>query len=1203
MHPDSASEPTVTHSPGDPDWADWVSRVAESPDPLPLVRADQRARWRAGHAVRVEAYLAALPCLTDEDALILVVAEVGLRREVGESPAVADYQARFPRLAADLAVQFDLLSLFLPPPAGSALASLPGAPAGFELLDEIGRGGMGVVFRARDTALVRDVAVKLLQDRYSVASHAARRFVEEAKITGQLQHPGIPPVHEVGVLPDGRPFLVMKLIKGRTLAYLIAEGVANRGSLIAAFEQVCQAVAYAHNHGVVHRDLKPANVMVGAFGEVQVMDWGLAKFRSETRAESADASAASTFHDPRTGADEDLHTQAGSFLGTPAYMSPEQAIGAIDQVDERSDVFGLGGVLCAILTGAPPFVAATAESTRQLAAQKQVEPAFARLDACGAEPGLVALCKRCLAGDRAARFRNAGEVAAAVQAIRAEVEERARRAELETVRVEGERQKAEVRAEGERQKAEEQRKRRRVQLALAGVVALVAVGAGIGANVLQQQAAEKRRAEDDLAAEAKRQADLRQARADALADALTTAETVAVPRVVQDLTEYRDLTEARLRELAAQPVTTKPGMHARLALLPDEPNRAAELAAYLPTCKPEEVLTIRDALKPHARAVSPGLWTVLTGGKEEAGKRVRAACALAGLVPDDERWAAAAPAVSDLVVRENPLEAAVWFQALEPVRGALVPAFLKRYPEARGRLRGGKLDEVQLAAEVSGYDLTATALARYTTDRPAEAAELILMVDPRHAAQFVPSVRANNGSAVPVLKAELAKTGQATWTDEGHETLARRRAQAAAVLLTLGEAESVWPVFAFPKTGDPTARSYLLARLVDLGADPAGLMRRFEAEPDVSAKHALLVALGGFPVEVVPQAEREALAGRLLVLYREHPDPGLHGAIDWVLRQKWGKGKELAAIDADLAAVSRSQVVARGLADGGPLPVGPLVSASAVGVGKDWFVNGEGQTYAVVRGPVEFTLGSPTTEPGRIEAHEPPHRKRIPRTFAIGTKEVTVEQFLRFRPNRDSVGKRFSPGPDTPAVALTWYDAAAYCNWLSEREGIPADQWCYEPAKGGEFGEGMRMKAGHLKLTGYRLPTEAEWEFACRGGAVTSRYHGRGEDLLPRYAWFARNAEDRAWPVGQLRPNELGLFDMLGNALERVEDPGVKYVTGQADDIENSRFMSIDERSYRVLRGGSFLIQPIYMRSANRFVDRPGNRNNDDGFRIVRTLY
>jgi len=123
------------------------------------------------------------------------------------------------------------------------------------------------------------------------------------------------------------------------------------------------------------------------------------------------------------------------------------------------------------------------------------------------------------------------------------------------------------------------------------------------------------------------------------------------------------------RELAGRPVRTKPGLHARLALLADEPQRAAELAAYLPACHPEELLTVRDALGPHAVAVAPGLWAVLTDSAADAGRRVRAACALAGLVPDDARWEAVAPAVSDLVVRENPLAAAVWLEALEPVRG------------------------------------------------------------------------------------------------------------------------------------------------------------------------------------------------------------------------------------------------------------------------------------------------------------------------------------------------------------------------------------------------------------------------------------------------------------------------------------------------------------------------------------------------------
>ncbi|HET6573568.1 MAG TPA: serine/threonine-protein kinase [Fimbriiglobus sp.] len=203
------------------------------------------------------------------------------------------------------------------------------------------------------------------------------------------------------------------------------------------FEQVCQAVGYAHAHHVIHRDLKPANVMVGAFGEVQVMDWGLAKVLANREVEPPDADPDATLGtEVRSTRGADAATQAGSLLGTPAYMPPEQAIGAVDQIDTRSDVFGLGGILCVILTGQPPYVAADAESTRQLAARARLEDAFTRLEGCGAEPELEALCKRCLSAEKSDRPRDAGEVADAVRRLRADAEDRARRAELDRARAE-----------------------------------------------------------------------------------------------------------------------------------------------------------------------------------------------------------------------------------------------------------------------------------------------------------------------------------------------------------------------------------------------------------------------------------------------------------------------------------------------------------------------------------------------------------------------------------------------------------------------------------------------------------------------------------------------------------------------------------------------------------------------------------------------
>jgi serine/threonine-protein kinase len=348
---------------------------------------------------------------------------------------------------------------------------LPSRPTFLELGAEIARGGMGAVYRARDKVLGRDLAVKVLLDRHADRPDVLRRFAEEARAAGQLQHPGVPPVYEVGVLPDGRPFIAMKLIQGRTLAALLADRPSPGQDLprfLAVFEQVCQTLAYAHSQGVIHRDLKPLNVMVGAFGEVQVMDWGLAKVLRGT-GRTASATALQT---AGSGGGE---SQAGSVLGTPAYMPPEQARGEVRRLDERADVFGLGAILCEVLTGRPPYTAEGGRERLRQAERGDLIEAFARLDGCGAEAELVALARACLAAAAADRPRDAGEVAAKVTAYRAGVEQRLREAEVE-------RAAAQARAEEARAKARAERRARRLTLGLAAtVLALVVLGGGGGA--------------------------------------------------------------------------------------------------------------------------------------------------------------------------------------------------------------------------------------------------------------------------------------------------------------------------------------------------------------------------------------------------------------------------------------------------------------------------------------------------------------------------------------------------------------------------------------------------------------------------------------------------------------------------------------------------------------------------------------------------
>lgn len=247
-----------------------------------------------------------------------------------------------------------------------AVADLPDlGETKYRLLEKFSRGGMGTIYLAEDTQLQRKVALKVLHTPDASGEFSAR-MLREARVIAQLEHPSIVPVHDVGTLPDGRVFYVMKFVQGRRLdQYAHAENALP--DRLRIFQKICEAVAYAHANGVIHRDLKPENIMVGAFGEVLVMDWGLAKIVAEeegrkTGSKNGDSKfddgeskcrddklRASSLRHPATG---DQHqTLHGTVMGTPAYMAPEQKRGDIAQIDHRSDVYALGAILKILLTG------------------------------------------------------------------------------------------------------------------------------------------------------------------------------------------------------------------------------------------------------------------------------------------------------------------------------------------------------------------------------------------------------------------------------------------------------------------------------------------------------------------------------------------------------------------------------------------------------------------------------------------------------------------------------------------------------------------------------------------------------------------------------------------------------------------------------------------------------------------------------------
>ena len=280
----------------------------------------------------------------------------------------------------------------------------------FEIQGEIARGAMGRILAAWDLHLGRSVAIKLLR-RSAPRDLDLVRFLEEAQVTGQLQHPSIMPVYELGRLGDEVAF-VMRRVEGRSLKAVIAalqrdveeaRRQFSRMRLLGVFHQLCLAVALAHKRGVVHRDLKPSNVMVGDFGEVILLDWGLCKIvGGQTRSTRSTSDRWRTVH--------------GQIIGTPAYMAPEQAMGQIDQVDERTDVYGLGAILYHLLTLQPPFAGRTNREIVRRVLSETVIPLTTRAPDRGIPAALEKICMRCLERDQADRYNNGREVADAVEA-------------------------------------------------------------------------------------------------------------------------------------------------------------------------------------------------------------------------------------------------------------------------------------------------------------------------------------------------------------------------------------------------------------------------------------------------------------------------------------------------------------------------------------------------------------------------------------------------------------------------------------------------------------------------------------------------------------------------------------------------------------------------------------------------------------------
>ena len=407
------------------------------------------------------------------------------------------------------------------------------------------------------------------------------------------------------------------------------------------------------------------------------------------------------------------------------------------------------------------------------------------------------------------------------------------------------------------------------------------------------------------------------------------------------------------------------------------------------------------------------------------------------------------------------------------------------------------------------------------------------------------------------------------------DRLAKRQAKAAVALLRMGAAEQVWPLLRHQP--DPRLRTYLIHSLAEYGMDASTVFTRMREESEVSAKRALVQVLGEYARgSLLTDEEKAKIQAELVDLYAKHPDPGLHGSCEWSLRQ----------LGADEAIQSMRKTFATGEVVGD----------------RQWFVTAQGEHTMMLIEPATFWMGSPVSEGerwgGAGGTGESQHRRTIDYRFAMAAHETTVAQFQQFR--EKGYAANYAPTRDCPMNQISWYEAAAYCNWLSEREGIPREEWAYDPDQ--PIGEGMVLPANYAQRLGYRLPLESEWELACRAGSATRFTYGDEIAMLGAYGhWMESTGGKRSYPVGSLTNNEFGLFDVHGNVWEWVSEAYGGYSARRAEMSRSGGLGKVGDSSGRVLRGGSFGSSATNVRSASRLTNRPDDENNIYGFRISRT--
>jgi len=1068
--------------------------------------------------------------------------DIDYRRGRSQTPTTDEYLSRFPEFAAEIRDIFlddeqgpDSSDTFLP--LGILESEHSGTKSDvfsitdrFSLLRPLTEGGIGKVVVAKDERLPREVAIKQLREGLNTDQIALARFHQEAKLTSRLEHPGIVPVYGMGTDESGDPFYVMRYVQGGTLREAISrlhesEGVWSAPEwnlelrkLLSRFISVCRTIHYAHKSGVVHRDLKPSNILLGEFGETLVVDWGSAKSIDSSPDQLSNVSGAG-----------DCITQEltipGSLVGTPAYMSPEQAKGGQFPLSPAQDIYSLGATLTILLSGEPSVPGKTFQEVIDNLLNGKVQSPKTILH--GIPAALDAICRKCMKQDPQQRYKSPEEIANDLELWLA-----------------GE----PVSAFPESLLSFVLRELRRHRLATLSLSAVLVIGLGITFLANRRVASEAKRV-----------------RLASLIQRTIEADLGSLPEISKSLEPFGNDGRKALEERLANSSADRHACRNMMYLLAQKDSKYLDrLADVLLETDPQEFLVFRNLLHQHAEQISQRLWEKWKESPLSPHVRLRILGTLALFEPDSPEWNSLSESVVELLCREPSVWYGIWHQVFMPVSPKLLPPLRKVFVNSK---------------ETSFSHSSAELIGLFGVNAPDQLMEILQIARPSQMEPLVTALKKNPEFSIPLLKAELENlipVSDQIPVFENHRSVFtdrdKKRAIVAAALLALGRPEDVLPWCEDP--ADPTFRSWLVELVPHSGIAPEMLFNIFSNEKQSDRRRILLHMLGTISVQSVEKPTLQRWLEAIRETEKSDPDPGIHSSAQWVIHQWTG------SLDLQREAI----------------PFSP---------DRRWYETKSGEGYAILQGPMEFLMGSPQDEFHRDPADEL-HLQQIGRSYAIASREVTFSQAVRRVPSLERlIPQSRRGGQNISAFRMSWYDAARFCRRLSEEEGIPEDQMCFPPID--QIGPEMTLPDDYFSRTGYRIPTQSEWEYAARAGSITQSFFGDDMDLQDAYLWNLPNSLGNVEIPGLKKPNELGLFDVLGNVgewcYERCEEtPYSKQLVWHRTvwgDLPQSRIAP--RRTYMV-RGGHVNNLPYELLSANRMRLPAQETNGIVGLRPVRTL-